>query len=185
MTMYSLQRGSPPPEDHHLRPLMTYSSPCFWMLHWMFGLGHEKRRAHFAAQERLEPAALLLLAAVALDGFHVAGVGRRAVEHFRGKRHPAHDLAQRRVLEVGQSFRGALGMRQEQVPQPGGARLGLEFLDDLGRYPRVALAPVFQDLLVESMLVRVDVLIHERDESGLHGLYLFGICEIHFLPFLE
>src|SRR6202021_1291125 len=24
----TLQRGSPAPEDHHLRPLITYSSPC-------------------------------------------------------------------------------------------------------------------------------------------------------------
>src|SRR3546814_14816021 len=27
MTMATLQRGSPAPEDHHLRQLMTYSSP--------------------------------------------------------------------------------------------------------------------------------------------------------------
>ena len=27
MTMATLQRGSPTPEDHHLRPLMTYASP--------------------------------------------------------------------------------------------------------------------------------------------------------------
>ena len=27
MKMKSLQRGSPPPLDHHLRPLITYSSP--------------------------------------------------------------------------------------------------------------------------------------------------------------
>src|SRR4029077_15669789 len=31
----TLQRGSPAPEDHHLRPLMTYSSPCRTILAWM------------------------------------------------------------------------------------------------------------------------------------------------------
>jgi hypothetical protein len=32
------------------------------------------------------------------------------------------------------------------------------------------------------VLVRIDVLVHESDELGLHGLDLVGICEIHGLP---
>src|SRR5699024_1657088 len=32
ITMASLQRGSPTPDDHHLRPLITYSSPSLLML---------------------------------------------------------------------------------------------------------------------------------------------------------
>ena len=76
-------------------------------------------------------------------------------------------------------------MRQEQVPQPGGARLGLQLLDDFGRDPGIALFAILQDLGVEAMLVRIDMLIHEGDEFGLHGLDLVGICEIHGVPFLE
>jgi hypothetical protein len=36
MKMRISQRGSPAPEVHHLRPLITYSSPLRTMEDWMF-----------------------------------------------------------------------------------------------------------------------------------------------------
>ena len=45
---------------------------------------------------------LLLLAAVALQHFHVAGIGRGAVEHFRREPDAAHDFGERRVFEIAQ-----------------------------------------------------------------------------------
>jgi hypothetical protein len=41
MTIASLQRGSPAPLDHHLRPLTTYSLPRISILHWMFVASEE------------------------------------------------------------------------------------------------------------------------------------------------
>ncbi len=46
-------------------------------------LGHAEGRTDFAAQQRFQPLALLRLAAVAHQHFHVAGIRRRAVERFR------------------------------------------------------------------------------------------------------
>ena len=91
------------PEDHHLRPLMTYSSPSretsvsmlVASLEATLGLGHGETRADLALQQWLQP--LLLLPVGAVSGQHllVAGVRRGAAEHFRGKRRAAHDLAKR------------------------------------------------------------------------------------------
>ena len=64
------------------------------------GLGHREARADLAGEQRLEPSPALLRRAVADQHFHVAGVGRRAVEDLGGERRPAHDLAERRVLAL-------------------------------------------------------------------------------------
>jgi hypothetical protein len=66
-----------------------------------FGLGHGEARANLAGQQRLEPAVLLLGRAVLRQHFHVARVGRRAIEHFGGHGRAAHDLAQRGVFQIG------------------------------------------------------------------------------------
>ena len=65
MKMAILQRGSPAPEVHHLRPLMTYSSPWRSMRGADVGgvgggdvrLGHGEAGADFAGEQRFEPAA--------------------------------------------------------------------------------------------------------------------------------
>ena len=49
-------------------------------------LGHGERRTDLAFQQRREPLPFLFVAAVARQHFHVARVGRRAVERFRRKR---------------------------------------------------------------------------------------------------
>ena len=46
-------------------------------------LGHQEGRADLAPHQRRQPLLLLLARAVAVEHFHVAGVGRRAVEHLR------------------------------------------------------------------------------------------------------
>ena len=78
-----------------------------------------------AKHERISPASsgsshcrFCSARAVADQHFHVAGVGRRAVEDFgREAGDAAHDFAERRVLEVGQPG-AVLALRQEQIPQP-------------------------------------------------------------------
>jgi len=75
-----------------------------------FGFGHQEGRTDFTAQQGVEPAVFERLAGVALQRFHVAGVGGRAVEHLGGKADTAHDLAQRGVLEVAQALGGARGI---------------------------------------------------------------------------
>ena len=105
------------------------------------GLGHQERRADLAGQQRLAASALLRLGGVALQRLHVAGVGRRAVEHLARPHHAAHQLAQRRVVEVGDAALPFVRMRQEQVPQAFAPRDRLELVDDLRtgptRCPRV------------------------------------------------
>ncbi len=141
-------------------------------------LGHGEAGADLAFEQRHQPFVALCVVAVALDGLHVAGVGRRAVEGFRRDVRAAHDFAQGRVFEVGQPG-AALGLRQEEVPQPGGAGLLLELLHDHGRHPGVALGAVGFDLMVEHILVRIDVFVHEGVEALLQVLDLGGVIEIH------
>src|SRR5271170_2407604 len=57
MKMEILQRGSPAPEDHHLRPLMTYSSPCRTMLDSILVASEEATAGSvIEKQERISPA---------------------------------------------------------------------------------------------------------------------------------
>ena len=68
------------------------------------GLGHREARADAAVEQGSEPAFLLRRRAIAREHFHVAGVGRGAVEHLRPEaRRAAHHLAQRRVFEIGEA----------------------------------------------------------------------------------
>src|SRR5215470_8314919 len=57
MKIAILQRGSPAPEDHHLRPLITYSFPSRRMLDSMFVASEEATAGSvMAKQERISPA---------------------------------------------------------------------------------------------------------------------------------
>jgi hypothetical protein len=44
---------------------------------------------------------MMLFGAVAQDRFHIAGVGRRAIETFRTNGGPPHDLANLSVFVIG------------------------------------------------------------------------------------
>jgi hypothetical protein len=90
-------------------------------------LGSVREKPNDLAAQRLQPLALVFLAAVALDGLLLPVSGAEQLNALRSKRHPTHDLAQRRVLSW-TGPRGAFRVRQKQVPQPGSARPGLQLL---------------------------------------------------------
>ena len=91
MKIKILQCGCGAPEVHHLRAVdhimvavaldASLDVGCIRRCHG--GFRHRETGADFALEQRLEPLLLLLLVAVAQQRFHVAGVGRRAVEHLR------------------------------------------------------------------------------------------------------
>ncbi len=139
------------------------------------GLGHGEGGADLAFEERLQPLLLLLGRAVALDRLHVAGVGSRAVEGLGRDGRASHDLAERRVLEIGQP-RPPLALGKEEIPQPALARLGLELLHDGRDLP--SRRPLIE-LLGEDGLRRVDVLVHEVRELLHVHLRLLGVFEFH------
>ena len=138
-------------------------------------LGHRKAGANLAGEQRLEPLPLLFGRAIPHQHLHVAGVGRRAVEHLgREARRASHDLAERRVLQIGQA--GAVfAVRQEQVPEAVGSRLLLQRLDDGGRLPAIAGG----NFRLEARFVRIDVRVHECGETRLQLLHLRWELEVH------
>src|SRR5262245_39282622 len=144
-------------------------------------LGHDERRADLALEQRLEPLLLLCLGAVALDRLHVAGIRRRAVERLGSDGRAAHDLAERRVLEVGEP-RAALALRQEEIPEAALARIGLQLFHDRRDLPSRGRR---FELVVEDLLVRIDVLGHEVLELLHVHLGLLRVLEFHRpLPYL-
>ena len=137
-------------------------------------LRHAERGANFALQQRHEPLPLDLLARVAHERLHVAGVWCRAIERLGPDARAAHQLAQRRVFQVGQAG-AVLALGQEQVPQPSRLRLRLQRLDDRRRLPSVSLA----DLARRERLVGEDVLIHESAHARVQIACAFGHFEDH------
>ena len=76
----------------------------------------------------------------------------------------SHDLAERRILEIGEAARLVCG--QEQIPQARFARARLQLLDDRMNGP--GSEPL--GLLIEAAFVRIDVLGHELlDAAGEFG----------------
>ena len=126
MKMMISQRGSVAFVVYHLRPLTTYSSPSRTIeLSMLVASLDATAGSVIANAERISPASsgvnhrvLLLGRAVPGEHFHVAGVGRRAVEHLRREVGTTHHLAQRCVLQVRQPG-AVLAVGEEQVPQPG------------------------------------------------------------------
>ena len=70
-------------------------------------------------------------------------------------------------------------MRQEQIPQAGSARLGLELFNQSGGNPRVAFGPVFGNFAEETGFVRVNVFIHELQQLGLQFFYFGAVVKVH------
>ena len=102
---------------------------------------------------------LLRRRADALEHFHVAGVGRGAVQRFGGERLLAEFGGDVGVVEVGEAFAG-FGVGQEEVPQAGGLGLLLCAVEqfELARMP----APAIRLLVVEL----VEFLVDRRDVFG-------------------
>jgi hypothetical protein len=123
-----------------------------------------------------EPSLLLLGGPERGDDLHVAGVGCRAVEGLRRQFGAAPgDLGQGGVLQVGEPGPPSL-VGEEQVPQPPGAGLCLQFLHDRRVELRVA---GFGHLPVVDRLGRVDVLVHELEEPSPQVLAPIAEGELH------
>src|SRR5206468_8892041 len=86
--------------------------------------------------------------------------------------------AERRVLEIGQPG-ATLALRQEEIPEGALARLRLELLHDRGDLPA---SRSRVELLLEDLLVRVDVLVHEIAELLRVHLGLLRKLEFHVGP---
>jgi len=161
---------------------MTYSSPWRSMRHSMLvasdEVGHGKARANAAVQQRHQPARLVLRGAVAFQHLHVAGVGGRAVHGLGGQRPAAHDLAQRRIFQVGEAGAG-LAVRQEHVPQPGGLGPVLQPLHGLRRLPGVARLAQARHLVLERGLGGDHVGLHEVHHALLQRHHLGGMRKVH------
>src|SRR5205823_14611080 len=112
------------------------------------------------------------------EHLQVAGGGGRAVEGPRPDRRAAHDLAERRGLEVREPGT-APALREEEVPEAALARLRLQLLDDRGDPPARRLRV---ELVVEDLLVRVDVLVHEVRELLHVHLRFLRVLEFHVGP---
>ena len=160
ITMRIRQRGCSAPDDPPLAAvedvvvavaLDAQSRCCVASERGDVGLGHRERRADLAVEQRAQPALLLLRRAELVQHLHVAGVGRRAVARLGGDVRAAHDLGERRVVDVGQARRRAR-IGQEQVPQPALARLVLELLHDRRRME--CGSPASRELLLVDRLGR-------------------------------
>ncbi len=98
-------------------------------------LGHREAGADFAVETFLQPLLFLIGGAELGEDFHVAGVGRHAVERARADWAAAHQLAQRCVfvvLEAGAEF----FVGQEEVPEA----FGLGFFADVFQRLRLGIA---------------------------------------------
>src|SRR5882762_9838900 len=150
-------------------------------------LGHQEGGTDFAIHQRPKPLLLVLLGAIPHQHFHVAGIGRGAIEYFRSPADVAHLLGERSVFQIGQSRAAEFVVlmrrrRHEHVPQAFGARLFLEFFQDRDRLPALALGV----LLLVDRHRGPDMLVHER----FHTVEPFALTvrhvEVHwaFLTFL-
>jgi hypothetical protein len=123
-------------------------------------LGHGKAGTYRSLEQRLQPLRFLLDSSIALEHFHIAGIGRGAIEQLGREMRPAHHLAQRGVLEIGESCT-VLRCRQKQIPEAGCPRFRLEFLHDGIDLP----GPECLGFVVEAALIRINMLVHEGDEA--------------------
>ena len=145
-------------------------------------LGHEEHAADITGQQRREPLGLLLLGAVFPQHFHVAGVGRVAVEQLRGHEAAAGFFGDRSVFKHAQSAT-QLGVGQEEIPQAFGLGLGFQRLDMFGDFPlrpvaaNIAVVDAIPVLLLDRQDVFLDEMTHPLDDV----LALGAGLEVHFL----
>jgi hypothetical protein len=139
------------------------------------GFGHGERGTYLAREQRFEPPLLVFGRRVALEQFHVAGVGCAAIAGLGCDGRAAQQLRERGVFEIGQP--GAVfRLREEEVPETGRARLLLELLHDGRAVPRKALAR-FRELRRIGRFRGVDLHAHEFIEPRTQPLHFVGILE--------
>ena len=180
MKMAILQRGSPAPEDHHLRPLKTYSLPSRRCWNEMLVASDEATAGSvMQKQERMRPQAAAPASGLAAPGagarqhFHVARIGGGAVEHLGGHRYAAHDFAQgaysRLVAPARRSLSGRNKFHSLRL-----LALGLSCSRMAGGCQRSA-----RDLPVVEFFVGIDILLHETRRAAVEFLDLVGMLELH------
>mmetsp|Transcript_33752 Transcript_33752/g.81748 ORF Transcript_33752/g.81748 Transcript_33752/m.81748 type:complete len:249 (-) Transcript_33752:30-776(-) len=147
------------------------------------GLCHRETRPDFPLQEGLQPLLLLLGGAKPSQNLHISGIRARTIAALgrefsmaRGAQNFAH-LAVLQVIQPGalvpRELRRVHG--EEQVPEPQGLGFLLQLLQDGSVIPLVPRPLRGLILMLESLLVRVDVLLHELPERLLQGLKLGGL----------
>ena len=143
MKMQILQRGSVAPVVYHLCPLMTYSSPSRTIDACTLVASLDATAGSVIAKhERISPARSGVSQRACCSGVPYSMSvsmlpvsGALQLKHSGREQRAPHDLAQVRVLEVGETAVVMLG-GHEQVPQSRRPRLGLELLDDRIRLRR-------------------------------------------------
>ena len=177
------QRSRIAPVVHHLRPLSTYSSPSRSIRSWMFVASELATSGSVMANaERISPSSSgrsqrsfcsSVPNCVSTSMLPVSGALQLHASGAMGA--AAHDLGQRRVLDVRQPG-AVLRVGMEEVPQPAAARLRLELLHDRRIGVRVAGRA---ELLLEHRLGGIDALVHERVQALGEVLAALGGLEVH------
>ena len=144
-------------------------------------LGHGVGRADLAFEQRFQPFRLLLRRADTLEHFHVAGVGRGAVEALRGQPVLAQLVGDIGVVEIAQSFAG-VRVGQEEVPQALLTCLGLGAVQqlELAGCPAPAVFAVLAHP-VEFLGDGVDLVADERLDRFVQRLDLGGHPKIEIV----
>ena len=141
-------------------------------------LGHRIGRADLAGQQGLQPLFLLLGRADALQHFHIAGIGRRAVQRLARQRVLAQLRRDIGIVEIVQPFAG-LGIRQEEVPESAVARLLLSGLQQFELPRRIGPAVGAPFAQPEILLGdRIDILGDVLDDRIQKGTVLVGHAQI-------
>ena len=149
-------------------------------------LGHQEGGTDLAIHQRIQPLVLLLARAVAMENFHIAGIGRGAVEDFAGEADAAHFFRAHGVFEIGKAgafeFEAFIDMvvavvarRHEEVPETLRLGFGLQLLDHRDHLPALALGILFQISGHGRADVIGDEALHAIAPIGLP----FGGFEIH------
>ena len=135
--------------------------------------------------QRAQPLFLLRQRAVAMENFHIAGIGRRAVEALARPADLAHFLGAQRIFEIGKlrtfeheavvDMRLARMWRHEEIPQAGFLGLVLHLFDYRDHLPAIALVMLF----VELGLSGPDILVDERPHAVPEIAFAFAECEVH------
>jgi len=143
-------------------------------------LGHAEHGADLASQQRHQPLRLLRFAAIAPQHFHVAGVGRVAVEHGGCEQAATGLLGDMRILGDGQPGAQLLA-RHPQIPQPLRPGLALQLFQHRRVLPLtpVAIRVAGMHLGPEGGFDRLDVLAHERFHALQIVLTAFAEFEMH------
>lgn len=133
-------------------------------------LCHQERRPNLALQQRYQPPLLLRLAAVPSEYFHVARVGRRAVDSLAGHPRSAQLLRHEAILHVSEPRRltAIHGLGKEHVPETQGTCALLKVFYDRGmrRPARVALADLREQDSVRAVMSCQLMMSSGRRDTG-------------------